>query len=255
MKKILIPVDFSDASSIAVESSIGLAAKMSAQLVLLHVVDEPKDSDLHGEQLDHLLRLPGLDQVAYQYKQILGDTIDTILDEPADLMVVGSRGATGLKAMFVGTHAEKIAKMAECPVIVVKKKTNLADVPSILFPTNMNREDDSIIPALKALQLFYDAKLHILKVFDDALVTTGAVEQRLKDFAGFHHFKKFTVRARPGINEPEEILKEAEELGVKMIAMATHDHKGLGRLLGGYISGRVINSSHIAIWAMSLGEA
>lgn len=252
MKRILVPTDFSDPSFFAIASAASLTSKVDAQLIILHVLDKPEDPDQRSKHLQRIFQMPELQGVTHHYKLVMGDPIDTILKEQADIIVMGSKGAKGIKSFFVGTNAEHVAKQADCPVFIVKKKTDLSKMKSIVFPTGMKREDEDVIPEVKALQEMYGAKLHILKAYDDSLVLQRDVEKRLKDYAEFHAFKDYSVSARSGIDESDVIMDFAEEINADMIALVTHDRQGLARLMGGYISGDVINNNERTLWAKSL---
>lgn len=252
MKKILIPIDFSELSLFAVKAGAELAFKMEAELILFHAIEGEEDPHEIRKKLDLVFNMKEVRGVTYHYKQELGDVVEEVTRERVDLVVMASKGAKGLKSFFVGTHAEKIAKHATCPVIIIKGSTDLINVKNIVFPTNMSLDDEAIIADIKAIQAFYKAKLHVVKAYDDSLVTRKDVEKRLTDFAEFHTLKDYTVNAREGIDQAEVILAFAEEVNGGLIAMATHDRHGIDKLLSGHISGEVINSSKRPIWVKSL---
>lgn len=252
MKRILVPIDFSEQSVIAISSAASLLGKMEGQLILLHVVDEPEDPDERQLKLEKIFAHPKLKNVIYHYKQVLGDLIESITAQEVDLIVMGSKGASGMEGFFLGTNAEKVAKNAECPVYIVKEETDLSSIKSIVFPTSMKKEDDEILGDIKELQAFHKANLHLMKAYDDTLVLQRDVEKRLADFAQFHGLKDYSVTAKPGIDAGDLILEFAEEVDADLIAMATHDRNGIGRLLGGYISGNVINNNPRALWIRAL---
>lgn len=252
MKKILIPIDFSELSIHAVRAGAELAFKMEAELVLFHAIEGEEDPKEVREKLDVIFKMKEVRGVRNEYKQELGDVVDEVSKAKVDLVVMASKGAKGLKSFFVGTHAEKIAQHATCPVIIIKGVTDLINMKSIVFPTNMDMNDEDIIKEIKEIQAFYDAKLHIVKAYDDSLVMRKDVEKRLKDFAEFHTFENYTVNAREGIDQADVILNFAEEVDGDLIAMATHDRHGIDKLLSGHISGEVINTSQRPIWVKSL---
>ncbi|MEQ8470854.1 MAG: universal stress protein [Marinoscillum sp.] len=252
MKRILVPTDFSDQAMFATVAAAGLAAKVGAEILLFHVLDEPEDTKELAVKLDRVLKHSSLAGVTHHYVQTLGDTIEEIAEEKADLIVMGSEGASGLESFFIGTNAEKVAKKASCPVIIIKSRTDLTRIKKIVFPTNMHKEDEEILGYVKELQSFHKAHLHLVKVFDDLITPESDVKKRLKDYAEFHKIKDYSVKAIPGTDEADEILEYSESLNADLIAIATHDRKGLDRIFAGHISGEVINESRIPIWTKSL---
>lgn len=252
MKTILVPTDFSDHAMFATIAAAGLARKMDASIIIFHVLDEPEDTQEMSNKLDKVLSHSSLEGITHHYLQVQGDVIDEIAEEKVDLIVMGSEGASGLESFFIGTNAEKVAKKSNCPVFVIKTRTDLTRVKKIVFPTNMHKEDEMILNDIKELQRFYGAHLHLVKVFDDMITPESDVEKRLKDYAAFHEMRDFSVKAIPGVDEADEIIEYAESLNADLIALATHDRKGLDKIFAGHISGEVINESRIPIWAKSL---
>lgn len=252
MKSILVPTDFTDSSIFAINAAVGLSRKLDAELILLHVLEDPEDADELADKVEQVLKMTELEDVVHHFNQVTGDLIESITNQPADIIVMGSEGANGLESFFVGTNSEKVAKKADCPVIVVKAKTDLTAINKIVFPTNMNREDDQMIEELKFVQELFGASVHLIKVFDDTITLQRDVEKRLRDFAEFHQISDYAVAALEGIDEGDMIMGYAEKVKADIILMATHDRKGLDRVFAGHISGEVINESTIPIWTRSI---
>lgn len=252
MKRILVPTDFADCSIFAIRAAADLVEKFEAELILLHVLDEPENSDELAEKIERVMKMAELQDLNYHYQQVMGDLIDSIVDQPSDLIVIGSEGAHGLESFFVGTNAEKVAKRADCPVIVVKANTDFTKLNKVVFPTNMNREDDEMIEQLKFIQKHYNSKVHILKAYDDTLTSQRDVEKRLTDFAEFHKISDYVVTALEGIDEGEVIIDYAEKIEADIILLATHHHHGMDKIFAGHISSEVINESNIPIWTRSI---
>jgi nucleotide-binding universal stress UspA family protein len=141
---ILVPTDFSDDAAKALETAVDLARIFGSQVVLLHAysVELPFSSPAMGGGLilpDGFyveLRSHAALQVERVAKEASRDGIEVrgvaientpwmaILDEaeslPADLIVMGTRGLTGLKHLALGSVAERVVRKAPCPVLTVK---------------------------------------------------------------------------------------------------------------------------------------
>ncbi|MDH5609473.1 MAG: universal stress protein [Cyclobacteriaceae bacterium] len=254
MKKIIVPTDFTGTSLFALKSAATLAKKSGGEIVSLHVAHSRNQSDEEIESKFSALKKedPALNDLPISFKIKHGEAVKAITQEPGDLIVIGSRELHGLKGFFTRTFAEKIAKKAVCPVITLKAYADLSKVRSIVYPTDMRYEQESLIHDVKKLQHFYGANLHLVKVYDDKVIMRSTLEERLRKFAESYQFTDFSVTARANINEGEEIILFAKELGADMIAMATHNRRGLGQLVGGFITGRVIKGGNIPIWTKVL---
>ena len=141
IKKILFPTDFSEAAEKAFSYALFLADSHNAELLLLHVVDQ-----LHGLTHFEVLALTPMEIVerlvrhAHENLQAMvdrakdkvnaaesvreGKTWDVICktatEENADIIVMASKGRTGLSHALIGSVAETVARHASCPVLIVR---------------------------------------------------------------------------------------------------------------------------------------
>lgn len=156
--KILCPVDFSLTSAWATRYAVAFAEAHDAQLILLHVVPLPSVSlpnhyGIDGAELEMGGVLFGLTTEEYSTTEDRDDnvakldrlaealdarhscpikartttgkpfleTIRAAREENADLIVMGTHGRTGLPHMLIGSTAEKVVRMAPCPVLTVRQ--------------------------------------------------------------------------------------------------------------------------------------
>jgi nucleotide-binding universal stress UspA family protein len=141
IRKILVPVDFSDCSRHGVEYAKGLAKQFHATLVLLHSVYF--QYQVTGEEFaryDYPLLVQEADKAAHQQMRelVYATESDGIKVEPlletghageqicerarshgADLIVTSTHGWTGFKHVLLGSTAEYVIQHARCPVLVV----------------------------------------------------------------------------------------------------------------------------------------
>jgi nucleotide-binding universal stress UspA family protein len=141
-QRIVCPTDFSPTAARALDLATRIAAASNAQLVLLHVVPAvnypSRGIAIAGAfpQLEHELQVKAkerLDQqpvaapsVTVRREVRNGDPYEQILacarDTKADLIVLGTHGHTGLVHALLGSTAERIVRLAECPVLTVRAK-------------------------------------------------------------------------------------------------------------------------------------
>lgn len=142
MKKILVPVDFSECSTKALQYAIPLAKEHGASLTLLYVV---QPIYVAGEfvgvdtvQTEAALCENGAKQLAKLCQEIVGNAVpaETVvrLGSPVtevleaaksldiDVIVISTHGRTGLKHILLGSVAERIVQRAPCPVLVVRER-------------------------------------------------------------------------------------------------------------------------------------
>jgi nucleotide-binding universal stress UspA family protein len=146
---ILVAVDFSETSALAVRQAIDFARQEDpSELHFLHVSKAPADDDEEREtRRNHLLawlgdRLKNGSGVPHTVKvaghQASGDPAQVIVqmanDLLADLVVVGTHGRTGVERMVMGSVAEKVVRTCGCPVLVARAKVHDQSVPQIEPP-------------------------------------------------------------------------------------------------------------------------
>jgi nucleotide-binding universal stress UspA family protein len=141
IKTILVPVDFSTHSRSALEYAIGLAKTFGAKVHLVHAYHLPiqvatpeqiaMPTDLWAAIRDAAARR--LDKSA-ELVTAAGLSVETHLTEGnpssavvelatklgADLIVMGTRGLSGLKHVLLGSVAERTVRLAPCPVLTLK---------------------------------------------------------------------------------------------------------------------------------------
>ena len=136
---ILIAIDDSDCSMNAVKNGIELAQKLSANVMLLSIVDVTnlidsasvgaiidKDvEEIYEEQATKLIervmkKYPYSKTTAISEEGIAKEAIISIADKhKADLIVMGTHGRTGLKHLFIGSVAEHVIRHSKIPVLVI----------------------------------------------------------------------------------------------------------------------------------------
>jgi nucleotide-binding universal stress UspA family protein len=150
LHRILVATDFSDSSKEALDHAIFLAKPLKADIYLLHAfephyyhqdvmrrmgpeVHEWMDRIKEGERkrLADLEKEVGKSKVKIRTIFKEGKAFREILkvaDEiSADLIVLGTHGRTGLDHLMLGSVAERVARMAPCPVFIVREKTGKSE--------------------------------------------------------------------------------------------------------------------------------
>ena len=142
MKKILVPTDFSDCARRAEDRATVLARGLAAELILLHVsVEAPLYNEgmrglVEPRQVYEAQRAWAENALAARAAEIRGAgvsahavvrsglAVDEILtmaaDAPCDLIVIGTHGRGGLSRFFLGSVADRIVRLAPCPVMTVR---------------------------------------------------------------------------------------------------------------------------------------
>lgn len=137
LKKILLATDGSNHSLRSANYAKGLAEKFEGTVEVVYVVDGQKSKEdiLHSdskiqieqkrkEKIRPVLDLLEQSGMAYQLHILHGDAGPVIVEfanqYDVDCVVIGSRGLNSLQEMVLGSVSHKVAKRADCPVLIVK---------------------------------------------------------------------------------------------------------------------------------------
>ena len=140
IRRVLVPIDFSEASGQAVEYAVALSKKFDADLDLVHAYEATNPiAGLAGiplvvsdGELEHRIRRHLYD-VARRHDLLLPkDNIHAVkgrafeevcrlaVNKNIDLIIIPTRGNTGLKHLVLGSTAERIVRHSSCPVLVIR---------------------------------------------------------------------------------------------------------------------------------------
>ena len=134
-ERILLAVDGSEHSKKAAVAAAEIAQGSNGEVRVLHVHEvgafAPLESSVESQALvdgvvDELLGA-GVKAVGDAVAARTGSTASTVLDGAitfgSDLIVMGTHGRTGLQHVLLGSVAEKVVRLAPCPVLVVRQPT------------------------------------------------------------------------------------------------------------------------------------
>jgi len=141
INKILLPIDFSSASNKILQYAIFFAEKSKAKIFIINVVEYPytisglPPSEADKEYTERLIHLAKAEMTSFlennkdsisspfESSILWGQAAERIINyaeiENFDLIVIGTHGHTGLDKMLFGSVAEKVIKLAPCPVLTI----------------------------------------------------------------------------------------------------------------------------------------
>jgi len=271
MEKILVPCDFSEQAIHAFRLAIDIANASSAEVHVLHVIELPI---MHDDVLtplpsfdENLLKELGeraeikLAELKKESKQELfvttiiefGPIVSTITNyQEANniaLIVMGTKGISGIEEVFIGSTAEKVVRHASCPVAVVKRRTTVSELRHIVFPNSLEKGQEDLVMHVKALQDVLKATLHIVWIdTSDKSDDHTLIKQQLEDFAKRFLLKDYTINVFKANDRETGIINFTHWINASMIAMGTHARKGLSHFFKGSVAEDVVNHVDCPIW-------
>lgn len=272
MKKILVPTDFSDCADNAVQTAMEIALKMKADLHFLHFTAIPIDwvnlvdnqekmypdvtRRIKGcqEKLNELVRTAEAKGIAAStyigYNESYSNIIKYVNDHDIDLVVMGSHGASGMKEFFLGSNAQKVIRLCQKPVLVVKpispqlNADQLVVVSDFLGELDENMDDLALVTFRQLLEMagLLSLKVTLLYVNTPShFLSSKAVRRRMETY---YSVDPHLVSKTEIINA--ETLERGlsdylEQAPATILAMMTHGYNGLARLINGSVVEEVAN--------------
>jgi nucleotide-binding universal stress UspA family protein len=282
MKKILVPTDFSTEADYALEVAAKIAAKTGAGIELLHVIEDlphqtfspagdyvPQDPmdklfvrkliERAHEQLHERMRNSKLEGIELTHEVKVGNVFkhlgQSIADEKVDLTVMGTKGASGLHEILVGSNTEKVVRYAKCPVLSVREKPLAFDLKNVVLAVNFEENYTAFVNTLKEWQKLFGFTLHVVHVntplnFD----TTANIDEKMIRFSKKHQLQDYTFTIVNEYSYEGGIINFATKTKSDMIVMLTHGRKGLAYFLDGSITSSVVNHANIPVMSFKLNN-
>jgi nucleotide-binding universal stress UspA family protein len=282
IKRILFATDFSSCAHHAEEYVAFLAKAYEASVTILHVLEiyegayvtTVQDPSETNDRLDDIVRrlTQPAGRVRYQQRAGIPDAIICQMAEeiPADLIVLGTHGRTGLQHVLLGSTAERVLTIAPCPVLTMRQHGKVeghdAKKPiqfkQIVVP--MDFSDCSLDALEYGGQIAKDfgaflTLLHSLEPlsYGSDLTFGHTAEQnrqqiatRLKLVADEVQSQGISVRAviRGGL-PADSILDFIDGSHCDLIVMGTHGRRGLSHLVKGSVAEAVLRRASCPVLA------
>jgi nucleotide-binding universal stress UspA family protein len=266
---ILVPLDFSDISTHALNHAIQVAKHLNNNLALLHVVEESAlpsfltlgkdtasvqssgasfDGTLTGIAKDikakHNIDCMVVTKIGRIYKQIA----ETATELGCDSIIMGSNGAAGFE-QIIGSNASRVISHSSVPVTVVKSESDtFRAYKNIVFPLDLTVESRQKVKWAIHIGKSYNATINILtykfgdEFLDNKMVLGLRQVERLLD----ENKISYTLEVLEEMegNFSEETLKYAEKIDADlMMIMTQSEDKGFSEYIIGTYAQRIVNKS------------
>ncbi|MFD3003516.1 universal stress protein [Pontibacter toksunensis] len=281
MKRILVPTDFSEEAHHAYEVAVSVARKAGTGIKLLHVVESVSYSPsfsatgdvLTGNNMQQVYVLQLMEAMKVQMNKFLKSVdhegvpvvqeldVDrpiskikrTIKEDNVDLVVMGSKGSSGLDEFLIGSNTEKVVRTAECPVLTVKHRHPDFNVREVVLASDFKREVGHAMERFKSFQALFGARLHLVYInTPGAFESSGNLFSKLEDTAKKYNLQNYSVNIYNDVIEEDGILHFANDIRADLIMMATHGRTGLSHLLSGSIAEDLVNHTSIPVLTFQL---
>ena len=277
---ILVPVDFSEQSLIALSQSYNLARLTRAEVTLIHVIDDGELTSLSffltakkenkkaleksvNEKLakvadDASKKSSGVKiNTMVAYGKIYEEINKAAKKLKCNFVVMGTNGSTGIKR-FIGSNALRVIRDAPCPVITIKGKKHRYGCKLILLPLDLTKETRQKVNKAVDLANHFGAAIRIVSVIttDDEFILNKLRRQmsQVKNFIDERDIV-CTTEMINGDDVPESIMTYATKINADLIMIMTQDREinWTERFIGSAAQ-EVINGTDIPVLTIHPGK-
>lgn len=287
LRTILVATDFSESARRAFEVALGLAEREKSSLHVVHALEVPLPlfepyavavpAELVGEarqaareKLDRLVeevRGRGLSGEAHLAEVPAGPAVAEWAGQVgADLVVVGTRGHTGLKHALLGSVAERTVKESPCSVLTVKEGGDPVAARSLVVAADFSETSEGALLEATAQAARSEGKVHLVHALDlriplvtpyevtvpDAWVDT-ALENARNRLAQKAEALPEAVRGSAEVrSEPphEAICAVAEARQADLIVTGSRGLTGLRHVVLGSVAERTLRHAPCSVWTV-----
>ncbi|EAS20409.1 universal stress protein, UspA [Flavobacteria bacterium BBFL7] len=267
MKKIIVPTDFSEQADNALRVAADIARENNGEIFLLHQLDLPLHlannassnlpeavffMKLAKEKFDNLLKADYLDDVTIHGDVETGAAfsgiMDTVKRHNADLIVMGSHGASGMKNIFIGSNAEKVVRNSEIPVLVIKDRKKRLDVNEFVFATDLDPQSSNALKEAAEFAKGTGCNLHLLYVNTPSnFLNTQKAESKVKEYLKNINVEPADYTIYNDFSIEEGVFNFTKDIKGDLIGMATHGRRGISHFFNGSVSEDIVNHSSLPV--------
>ena len=226
LNQLLFPTDFSENSKKVLPFALELARRSKAKLTLVHSIEEPYDfapmieelrqsisrkvQSLFEELLDEIAEDSRYSDLKIETRILNGRIATAILDEAreidADIIIMGTAGASGLKKVLFGSHTTEVIMHSPIPVLAVPEESHFNGLEHITFLTDYGNEDVKALGETATLGKLFNADISVVHI---------EKEHDLKAEIMFRGFKELVSKQIPYSSmDFELIIQDTFDAGV-----------------------------------------
>lgn len=270
INRILIPLDLSENSMLALEHGTFMAKLFKAELYLVHIMEtrvlrldlgafsssekknatETVQAKLEELANDVYLKHGIKTKAIIKSGKISKSIVDAAKDNKIDIIVMGTHGVSGFEEFFIGSNAFRVVTESTCPVLSVQTHSTKVGFEKILLPIDSSEESREKVPYAMRLAKNYNAKVHILGILsvddDDAAIVLDKKLEQVEKYMEKHEVD-YTSELVEGDNLATTTLKYAKKTKCDLICIMTEQEENFTGIFIGPYAQQVVNHSKIPV--------
>lgn len=272
--QILVPIDFSEQSLIALGQSYNLARLSRADIVLIHIIDDSPYLPFFSKKEDKELKdkvQAELQKLADQTTKEVGVKVTTLIREGkvyetihaaaeelnCSFIVMGTNGSVGFKK-FIGSNALRVVREAPCPVITIKGKKHRTGCKNIVLPLDLSKQTKEKVKNAIDFASLFGSTIHLITVLDtDDEFIVNKLKRQMKQVHEHinEHNISCTLEFILGDDIADEVIQYADKNKSDLIMIMTQQEVNWTDLM--FISSaaqKIINGTDIPVLSIKPKE-
>ncbi len=280
IKNILVTVDFSGISEIAMCEAMTLSRLLKVNVFLLHVVEYTGYYSSMGPDIEkNLPSLPDVTNVVQKKMeniraeikkkfevnttihlatgQVHAEIIDFSKRNSIDLIIMGTHGTSGYKEFFIGSNAQRVVTLSDIPVLTIQKKTAKSGFKNILIPIDNSLHSREKVNMAILVAVVSSAKIHLIGLSapkDQQELKEINIKLRSVEQVVHSHSLEYITSIINGENLSEAALKYASENNCDLIVINTGHESNITGIFLGALAQQIVNHSRIPVLSCKHSE-
>ena len=297
IEKILCPLDFSKCSKVALKAAIDLANKTRSQLHLFHailmyendsykpddrlpdnifsyeLIEEISNQKLKNVAEDHASDEVNIVTASSRAFSAAEEIVNYAEENKIDLILMGTHGRTAINHLLLGSVAERVIRMAKCPVMTIRKDSkNLAPHQKILAPVDFSEHSKLALRYALEIARIYRSEIALLHVIEQQIHPSFYLTGKTSIFEIDSDLKQRATDAMQSFRKElgneeiqtsyllaegtayHEIVECAKKENFGLLVIATQGLRGLKHFLIGSTTEKVIRHAEIPVLTVKLSE-
>lgn len=263
MKRILVPTDFSEHAEYALRVAAQIARENDSEIILLHMLELPHQAgDAIGSghnipeimffknaainNLDELMDADYLKGITVseviQFDKAFEGVLKITKKNNVDFIVMGSHGANGFQEMFIGSNTEKVVRLSDVPVLVIKNKTDDFKISNFVFASDFSNEIKKPFKKVVEIAKAFNSHINLVMVnTPNSFRPTHLAEEIMAGFIREYNYPNHSLHIYNDVNVEKGIINFSNGVNADLIGMCTHGRTGLAHFFNGSISEDIVN--------------
>lgn len=239
MRRVLIPVDFSETSFNAARFAAQmLAGKKDVSVILYHqyqIISERETCITYLESLKKEFLEKGVVAVDYEHEMggDLVENLDRLIQQKiATVVVMGITGHSSLHDTFIGSTTLKMVEHSICPILIIPPEASFTEIKNVALASEFKEvESTTPIVFIKSILEMFNPFLHIINVNPEYYISINEdyQQEKAKLIKMFSEFKKEFYFL--GINDFYEAVDNfVRDYKIDLLVTVPHYHKSISNL-------------------------